>query len=95
MATLPVGHSDGYPREAVKGARVLINGRLYLPVGAVSASHTIVNIGETQDVRIGDVATFMGPDHPDIYPNAIATRTGRSVYDVLMHLNGAIPKILV
>jgi alanine racemase len=95
VATLPMGHSDGYPREAVHGARVLINGRTYSPVGAVSASHTIVNIGQTEDVRIGDVATFMGPDHPDIHPNAIATRTGRSVYDVLMHLNGAIPKILV
>jgi alanine racemase len=95
VATLPVGHSDGYPREAVEGARVLINGRTYPPVGAVSASHTIVEIGQTEDVRIGDVATFMGPDHPDIHPNAIAARTGRSVYDVLMHLNGAIPKILV
>lgn len=95
VATLPVGHSDGYPREAVKGARVLINGRLYPPVGAVSASHTIVEVGETEEVRIGDVATFTGPDHPEIHPNAIATRTGRSVYDVLMHLNGALPKVVV
>jgi alanine racemase len=95
VATLPVGHSDGYPREAVKGARVLINGRLYPPVGAVSASHTIVEVGETEDVRIGDLATFMGPDHPEIHPNAIATRTGRSVYDILMHLNGALPKMVL
>jgi len=95
VATLPVGHSDGYPREAVKGARVLINGRLYPPVGAVSASHTIVEVGETEDVSIGDVATFTGPDHPEIHPNAIARRTGRSVYDVLMHLNGALPKVVV
>ena len=95
VATLPVGHSDGYPREAVKGARVLINGRLYPPVGAVSASHTIVEVGDTEDVRIGDVATLMGPDHPEIHPNAIATRTGRSVYDMLMHLNGALPKVVL
>jgi len=95
VATLPVGHSDGYPREAVQGARVLINGRLYPPVGAVSASHTIVELGDRQDVRIGDVATLMGPDHPEVHPNAIATRTGRSVYDRLMHLNGALPKVEV
>ena len=94
VATLPVGHSDGYPRDAVDGARVLINGRLYPPVGAVSASHTIVEVGGVEDVRIGDVATLVGPDHPEIHPNAVATRTGGSVYDVLMHLNGALPKIM-
>jgi len=95
VATLPLGHSDGYPREAVTGARVLINGRLYPAIGAVSASHTIVEVGETEEVRIGDVATLQGPDHPEIRPNAIATRTGTSVYDLLMHLNGAVPKIVV
>ena len=95
VATLPVGHSDGYPREAVKGARVLINDRLYAPVGAVSASHTIVEVGETEDVRIGDVATLVGPQHSEVYPNAVATRTGRSVYDILMHLNGALPKVVL
>jgi len=94
VATIPVGHSDGYPREAVQGAKVLINGRVYPPVGAVSASHTIVEVGQEEEVRIGDVATLMGPDHPEIHPNAIATRTGRSVYDILMHLNGALPKVL-
>jgi len=95
VATLPVGHSDGYPREAVKGARVLINGRLYRPVGAVSASHTIVEVGDAQEVRIGDVATFVGPDDPEIHPNAVATRTGRSVYDILMHLNAGLPKVIL
>ncbi len=96
VATLPVGHSDGYPREAVNGARVLINGSLYPPVGAVSASHTIVELGESDpQVRIGDVATLVGPDHPEIHPNAVATRTGRSVYDILMHLNAGLPRVLV
>jgi alanine racemase len=94
VATIPVGHSDGYPREAVKGVKILIKGRLYQPVGAVSASHTIVEVGSEKEVHIGDVATLMGPDHPEIHPNAIATRAGRSVYDVLMHLNGALPKVL-
>jgi alanine racemase len=119
VATLPVGHSDGYLREAVQGARVLINGRTYPAIGAVSASHTIVELGggselgrgsetgggtelggrsrqsEEPGVRIGDVATLVGPDHTDIHPNVLATRTGRSVYDVLMHLNAGLPRVVV
>jgi alanine racemase len=94
VATIPLGHSDGYPREAVDGARVLINGELYPPIGAVSASHTVVELGDEPRARVGDVATLVGPDHPEIHPNALATRTGRSVYDVLMHLSARMPRIL-
>ncbi len=92
IATLPVGHADGYTREAVNGARVLINGRLYPVIGAVSASHAIVELGDEPTAAIGDVATLVGPDDPAIHPNALAGATGISVYDVLMHLNCELPK---
>ena len=95
IATLPVGHADGYPRAAVNGARVLIGGRLYPVIGAVSASHAIVELGEQATVAVGDVATLVGPDDPAIHPNALAVRMGISVYDVLMHLNCNLPKRVV
>ena len=93
-ATIPVGHADGYPRAAVKGARVLIGESTYPVIGAVSASHTIVELGAEKSVEIGDVATLIGPDHPDTHPNAIAASTGISVYDTLMHLSAALPRVL-
>jgi len=45
-------------------------------------------------VSIGDVATLLGPNDPAIKPNALAEVSG-SVYDVLMHLNPGLPKVLV
>jgi alanine racemase len=95
IATVPAGHADGYSRAAVNGARILINGRLYPVIGAVSASHAIVELGEEPTVSIGDVATLIGPDDPAIHPNTLATAAGISVYDVLMHLSCALPKRLV
>ena len=94
-ATLPVGHTDGYPRTAVAGARVLIGGRTYPVIGAVSASHCIVELGSETTVSVGDVATLMGPDAPEIHPNALAVATGTSVYDRLMHLSPLIPRVVV
>jgi alanine racemase len=92
VATIPVGHVDGYPRQAVQGGcRILIGERTYPVIGFVSASHCIVEVGPERSVEPGAVATLIGPDHPDIHPNEIATRTGRSVYDVLMHLNPLFP----
>jgi alanine racemase len=94
VATMPLGHGDGFPRTAVKGARVLIGEKLYPVIGAVSASHSIIEVGDEETVRIGDVATFLGPDRPEIHPNEVAKITG-SVYDLLMHLNPTLPRVVL
>jgi alanine racemase len=95
IATLPAGHVDGYPRGAVDGARVAIGGATCPVIGAVSASHVIVEVGEEPTVSVGDVATLMGPDHPDVHPNEVARRSGSSVYDRFMHLNPSLPRYVV
>lgn len=92
IAILPVGHADGYPRGAVKGCQVLIGERLYPVIAAVSASHTIVELGDQKTVEVGEAATLVGPERPEIAPNAVAEHAGVSVYDVLMHLSALLPK---
>ncbi len=95
VATLPIGHADGYPREAVNGAQVLIRGQLFPVIGAVSASHCIVKVGDHPSVQVGDQVTLMGPDNPVLEPNTLAQNLGVSVYDLLMHVNPSLPRILV
>ncbi len=94
-ATLPVGHTDGYPRTAVEGAQVLIGGRRYPVIGAVSASHCVVEVGDEPAVAVGDKAVLLGSDDPAIEPNALAAASASSVYDILMHLNPSLPRIVV
>ncbi len=95
VATIPMGHADGYPRRAVQGGMIMIGGHPYPPVGAVSASNTIVNLGPSTSVTVGDVATLLGPDSPVIHPNALAVAAGVSVYDVLMHLSPSLLRVVV
>lgn len=91
IATLPVGHADGWPRVAAKGATVRINDRRYPVIASVSASHTIVEIGAEPAVKIGDIATLW--DWQDgSRPEDVATACGASVYDLLMHLGGHLPR---
>ncbi len=92
IATIPVGHTDGYPRQATQGVRILVGERTYPVIGFVSASHCIIEVGAERTVAPGDIATLIGPDHPDVNPNEVAERAGRSVYDVLMHLTPTLPK---
>ncbi|NIP57973.1 MAG: alanine racemase, partial [Gemmatimonadetes bacterium] len=95
IATIPVGHADGYARRAVEGCRVLVGGETHPVIGAVSASHTIVEVGPEERVRVGDDAVLVGPDDPAVHPNAVSEATGISVYDVLMHLSPGLPRRVV
>jgi alanine racemase len=95
VATLPLGHADGYPRRAVDGCEVLIGDETYPVIGAVSASHTILEIGDERRVAVGDEAVLVGPDDPAVHPNEVARRAGMSVYDVLMHLSARLPRTVV
>ena len=92
IATLAMGHVDGYPAGAVKGCEVLIRGALCPVIGTVSASHTIVTVREGLEVQIGDEATLVGPDHPSLHPNVIAQRSGWSEYNMFMHLNPSLQR---
>ena len=94
VATLPVGHADGWPRTATKGAKVRINSDLYPVIAAVSASHCIVEIGKEELVKIGDVATFFDAQ-PGSRPEDVSEACGASVYDLTMHLNPLLPRRMV
>jgi alanine racemase len=91
IATLPVGHADGWPRIAAKGATVRIGARHYPVIASVSASHTIVEIGPERSVQIGDVATMWDWENGS-RPEDVAVACGASVYDLLMHLGGHLPR---
>ena len=93
-ATLAIGHVDGYPAGATKGCEVQIGGERYSVVGTVSASHTVVALGSTTNVKVGDEAILVGPDHPSLHPNEIAKRSAWSEYNMFMHLNPALPRVV-
>jgi len=94
LATLPVGHVDGLPRNAPKGGRVKIGGRVYPVVASVSASHSIVEIGDEPRVAIGDVATYFDAEDGS-RPEDFAASCDASVYDLLMHLHADLPRRVV
>ena len=94
IATLPVGHADGLPRVAAKGGRVRINNALYPIIASVSASHTIVEIGDEPRVKIGDETTIFDWTEGS-RPEDLSSACGASVYDLTMHLNPLLPRRLI
>jgi alanine racemase len=93
-ATLAVGHVDGYPSGATKGGEVLAGDRLYPVVGTVSASHTVIALGDERTLKVGDEVTLVGGGAPAIHPGEVAKRADWSEYNMYMHLNPNLTRIM-
>jgi alanine racemase len=99
IATLPVGHADGWPRATAKGAKVRIGDTAYPVVASISASHTIVEIGPVRTlpqspVKAGDVVTLFDWEAGS-RPEDVSAACGASVYDLTMHLSASLPRRVV
>ncbi len=94
IATAPVGHGDGLPRAAAQGGHLTIGGTRYPIIAAVSASHTMVEIGAEGRVQIGDEVTVFDWEDGS-RPEDLAEAFGGSVYDLTMHLGALMDRRLV
>lgn len=96
VALLPIGHTDGYASTAAGACEVLIGGRTYPVVpGGVNSAHTIVDVGAEPAVRVGDVATLVGPDHPAILPAEVGARAKTGTLQVMTRLSALLPRRVV
>ena len=97
IATIPIGHTDGYPRGGAGKAGVLIGGKIYPIIpGGVNANFILAEIGEDRSVTVGDTATLIGTSHPDITPQSVAEKAGLdSDYWIMTKLNPLLHRVVV
>jgi len=101
IATLPIGWGDGYPKGtpsdgASSGGEVLIHRRRYPIVGDVCANVCMVDVGDGEEVQIGDEVVLMGRQgNEEITADEIAARAGgpTSNYDVVTGFRSSLPRI--
>ena len=59
-----IGYADGYPRHAVSGTPVLVNGTRAQIVGRVSMDMICIDLRDCADARIGDPVVLWGEGLP-------------------------------
>ena len=93
LAVLSIGYADGLPRLAGEGHfGVRINNHLAPTVGCVCMDMCTVDITGIEGVRVGDVATVFGPEHP-IEILAAAART--IPYEILTGIGQRVHRVYV
>ncbi len=94
LATIGIGYGDGLRRELSNRGRVLIHGRPAPIRGVVCMDSMVVDIGNRDDVRPGDVVTVLGSDGgTEIGLDEIAQLCGTIDYEILTGWSRRLPRI--
>ena len=60
VAVLPIGYSNGYPRDLSNRGEVLVHGKKAPVVGLVNMNVFMVDVSRIPNVRVGDTAVLIG-----------------------------------
>lgn len=88
VGVVACGYADGYPRHALTGTPVLVNGRLSRTLGRVSMDMLCVDLSGSADVGIGTPVVLWGEGLP---VDAVAMAAGTSSYELLCALAARVP----
>ncbi len=88
VGVVACGYADGYPRHALTGTPVLVNGRMSRTLGRVSMDMLCVDLSECADAGIGSSVELWGERLP---VDAVAAAAGTSSYELLCALAARVP----
>jgi len=94
VATLPIGYSDGFPHQIAEKGEVIIKGRRWPMIAAITSNHTTLNITGSKNIQIGDESVLFGSQGDvSISAEEVAAWAGSSVYKILIGMNPLLPRI--
>ena len=92
IATIPVGYGDGYPRTAIDGTPVWLQGRRLPLAGRVSMDMITVDVTDLPNCQIGAPVELWGKH---LAVNEVAEYAGTIGYELLTRMTGRAPMSFV
>jgi alanine racemase len=94
IAILPVGYSDGYPRQLSNRGTVLIHNQPVPVIGTVSMNLLIVDVTALSSIQIGDEVTLLG-NYPGLMAQDMANMLTTIPIEITTRINPALKRIIV
>ena len=96
VATVPIGYGDGWRRGLTNDCDVLIGGRRFPLVGAVSMDNVTVDLGGETDVSVGDEVVLIGRQGGErILAEEVARRLDTINYEITCGLSPRVRRLHV
>ena len=88
VGVVACGYADGYPRHALTGTPVLVEGRVSRTLGRVSMDMMCVDLSVCPDAGVGSPVVLWGEGLP---VDTVAAAAGTSSYELLCALAARVP----
>ena len=88
VGVVACGYADGYPRHALTGTPILVNGRMSRTLGRVSMDMLCVDLSEHPEANVGTSVELWGASLP---VDAVAAAAGTNSYELLCALAARVP----
>jgi alanine racemase len=88
VGVVACGYADGYPRHALTGTPILVNGRVTQTLGRVSMDMLCVDLSERADAGLGSPVVLWGDGLP---VDTVAAAAGTNAYELLCALAARVP----
>lgn len=96
IATVPIGYGDGYSRLLSNRGRMLVAGHSYPIAGRVCMDQTMIDLGPTTDVAVGDDVVLVGRSgSEEITTSEIAELMGTIPYEVTCLITRRVARAFV
>lgn len=93
IATVSAGYADGYYRALSNLATVIIRGNTYPQVGTVTMDQIMVDLGNSDDVRLGDFAVLFGWEGSSA--GDLANTAETISYEILCAVSSRVTRVFV
>ena len=95
LATVSIGYADGIPRNmSGNGGKCIVHGKKALIVGRICMDLLMIDVTGIDDVKQGDVATFIGrDDEEEIRCEDVAAACGTITNEILCRMGNRLPRV--
>lgn len=96
IATIPIGYADGYSRQMLNKAKVIINGQLAPVVGSICMDQCMVDITDIGQVKEGDEVILLGEQNGVKFDaEDMAEIIGTINYEVMCMISKRVPRVYI
>jgi len=96
LAVLSIGYADGVPRNLSGKINVIYKNKLYPQVGSITMDQMMVDITDSNDIRIGSTMLLLGSDgDKTISPVDWANESKTIPWEILCSFKNRLPRVQV
>ena len=96
LAVLSIGYADGVPRNLSDKLKIIHNNKLYSQVGSITMDQMMVDITDSNEIKIGSTMVLLGSDgDKTISPLEWARKSNTIPWEILCSFKNRLPKVQV